>query len=220
MWPMAAAPRTTEQPRRLKKREVPDDVLVYREYAHQVMAAGRRGAYARTGRLFNCSDQHVANVVKRHEASHLVTSRHVEKPELAYEPAPGEVESAKAREDNAKITANEDLLRQLLEEEMPTEGEPVMFLSSSLPTPTEAPLPTPELVAPIYDIFANRQHVDHRWKNQRISMLLLLGMVLVITGIMILVAKKSLGLSLALLPEVMGMWWVILQYRRVVYLRE
>jgi hypothetical protein len=51
-------------------------------------------------------------------------------------------------------------------------------------------------------------------------MLLLLGMVLVITGIMILVAKKSLGLSLALLPEVMGMWWVILQYRRVVYFRE
>ena len=206
---MAAAPTTKPT----RGRVIPDEAVIHREYSHQVMSGGKRGALARTARICKVSDQHVANVIKRYEASRNLAQ--LPEHSLDYEPAPGELEYANVR----KAIANEAFLRQLLDEEMPTPAPPVTSTLSATPTPTEAPLLTiePEPLRVAYDPFANRPpSTEHR--NHVIQVYLFALVTIIVTSLVILVAKKSLGLSLTLLPEALVMWWVTSHLRRVVYL--
>jgi len=206
---MAAAPRI-QAPTRLKKRAVPDDALVYREYAHQVMSGGEWGAYSRTGRVCKVSHEHVRKVVVRHGPKKVEPKK-----ELAYQPAPGEIEYHAAR----TSLASHDFLCQLLTEEVALEARPITSTPSLPAIASDCMFASlePERALPAYDLFCNRTCIDRRRENHRTSVWLLSFFILTITILTILLAQKSLGLSLALLPEVLGLWWILLEYRRVVY---
>ncbi len=70
--------------------------------------------------------------------------------------------------------------------------------------PTEPIYQLPQYKPAGYDPTANYQQLA--W--------IALACALLITFGVILVASKSLGLALALFPEAMGMWWVVVQARR------
>ena len=220
---MAAAPRIEANPR---KRSIPDDALIYREYAHQLMSKGEWGAYSRTARLCKVSHEHVRKVVARHRPQKVDDS-------LAYQPAPGEEEqvqshevqtaenSAEAALESATLQGDADLLRQLLEEELPRPGFEITSTPSSIAPATSLESATDERAVHFTEYPVIRiASVSQERQNQRIAFYLLLAFTCVMTAVMILVAKKSMLLPLLLFPEVMGMWWVTLEFRRVVYLRE
>jgi len=177
------------------------------------MSGGEWGSYSRTARICKVSHQHIRNVVERHGPKFSRNDAKLQ--ELAYEPAPGEVEYHHA----LTTLATEDFLRQLLTEQVATEPEPITSTSSSIAIATvpEIATPEPKDVLPAYDIFANRVCNDRRQANRRTTMVFLATLASMLTLMVLMVAQKSLGLSLLLLPEVLGMWWVVMQVRRVVY---
>jgi hypothetical protein len=207
---MAAAPIQTAQKKR--PRPVPDDALVYREYAHQVMQGGEWGAFSRTARICKVSHQHVRNVVERHTAKPSRNDAVLRDTSLEYEPAPGELEFAKERDADA-------LLRQLLIHEIETEQVPVTSPPNPIANEPAEEFATFERSVPqiASDLFANAIHIDRTGENLRMAKWLMGVLCVGVTTICILVAQKSLGLSLALFPEVLGMWWVLGQAKKVVY---
>ncbi len=220
---MAAAPRTEAK---LRKRLVPDDALIYREYAHQVMSKGEWGAYSRTARLCHVSHEHVRKVVARHRP---------QKPDNlpSYEPAPGEVEyvqfceahakqiAAQKDEHHATLQSDAEFLCQLMEEELPTPDNKITSTPSSIASATPPESATGERTVHFteYSIISNAG-VSRKRQNRRIGFWYLAALTIVVTVAVILVAQKSLLLSLMMFVPVMGMWWVTLEFRRVVYLRE
>ncbi len=207
---MAAAPRIEANSR---KRTLPDDALIYREYVHQVMKQGERGAKARTAAVCRVSHTHVANVIARYGPQPKDES-------TSYDPAPGEVEYMQNCAISAAQIADDCSLCQLIEEPIETPAAEVMATPSSNETETPLPIETPEREELVVAYQLLRNGVDRTRENQKLSLYLILGAVILFTALDIVIAQKSLLLALILLPEVMGMWWVILQYRRVVYLGE
>ncbi len=208
---------------RLKKRQLPDDALIYREYAHQVMSKGAWGAYSRTARICKVSHEHVRKVV----------ARHLPPPSddpVAYVPAPGEVEyrqfcatqpALSAPDQPAPLQSDAEFLQELLSEELPTPEAEITSTPSSIASAIPLESATDERAVHFIEYSVIRiAGVSREHQNQRIAYYLLLAFTCVMTAVMIVVAKKSLLLPLLLFPEVIGMWWVILDFRRVVYLRE
>ncbi len=218
---MAAAPRIKAHPR---KRVVPDDALIYREYAHQLMSKGAWGAYSRTARICRVSHEHVRKVVARHLPPPSDDA-------VAYVPAPGEVKYRQfcatqpapiAPEQPSLPQSDAEFLQTLLSEELPTPQAEITSTPRSIAPATKAESATVERSVHFieYSIICNAGS-DRERENRRIGFWYLLSITLVVTLLMILLARKTLLLPLLLFPEVMGMWWVILQFRRVViYLRE
>ncbi len=195
---------TAAAPRQLVKRPIPDDGVVYREYAHQIMAKGEYGAYSRTARVCGVSHVHVRNVVERVAPKKVEVTPEVE--ELAYQPAPGQEEHE-----------NEILLRQLLGTELVT--TPIEITSTPSVVVTET---TPEVVTIEPDYLAipysfNSNGPDRTYCNQRYELRLYAIITLLLTIIDVLVGYKALGLTLLLLPGVLGMWWVVAQMNRLLY---
>ncbi len=216
---MAVATYLTTQSSRRGKKELPCDEVIYREYAHQVMSCGERGAYARTAKAFNnlFTDQHASNAVKRHLA------RQPKPVGVEYVPAPGEAELAKERERVATELAlatehaNEHLLRQLLEQETPTERQEVYVEASSgvLPMEKERTLVEPEEATIPYDLFANKVVIDRRRENQVIELRIYVGVTGAISLGLLAIASVAPLLSLAMLLPTLGMWWCVIGLRRL-----
>ncbi len=82
--PVANASYHTQPPQRSQKR--PDPARVIQSYYHQVNAGGKRGAYRRTGDLYNISDESVRRYVLAFEAQANVPTL---PNELVYTPPPG-----------------------------------------------------------------------------------------------------------------------------------
>ena len=207
---VAAAPRVVAKKR---DRAVPDDAVIYREYAHQVMTKGEWGAYSRTARICKVSQPHVTRVVARHEAK--------KKPEdLPYEPAPGEVEYQQTREALASQLQQEELLCQLLAQEVQPATPHLTSTPRSIELQPEPEIQQTELHAGTvdYDPFFNRLP-SREYQNRVYQVRVLFGVVVVLLLMTMLVGSKSFGLFLALFPEVMGSLWVTLQLRRLLYLR-
>ena len=208
---VAAAPRVVAKKR---DRAVPDDAVIYREYAHQVMTKGEWGAYSRTARICKVSQPHVTRVVARHEAT--------KQPEdLAYEPAPGEVEYANEREILSSKFEQEQFLRQLLEEQIQPLEVPVTSTPNSIELQLEPEFQQPEreIVTVEYDPFFNRP-ASREQENMLFEVRLLFAMVFVLTLMTMLVGLKSIELFLLLFPEMIGLWSMMIQMRRLLYLRE
>jgi hypothetical protein len=128
------------------------------------VAKRERGAYVRAAELLGVSDQHVANVVGRHEAKQpiratdLARSCAISDP-LAYIPCPGEAELNAERERIAKQQADEALLRQLLKvddaNDTALQNVPVERVEMPKPTPTAPIYQQPRFARSTYSLRAN-----------------------------------------------------------------
>ncbi len=203
---MAAAPsqRPSQRPRSNAQR-------VFETYVAECTARGKWGAFKRTGERYGKSDEWARKIVHRHLKQAEEQPPELA-PDLAYVPCPGEIEYAQDCAKRAAQIANDELLRKLLEPDLPNSvSSPCLDIrqepnvetpNSQLPTEPIYQLPQYKPVG--YDPTANYQQLA--W--------IALACALLITFGVILVASKSLGLALALFPEAMGMWWVVVQARR------
>jgi hypothetical protein len=202
---------------RTRKRKLPADAVVYRTYLYE-RSQREYGAVARVARSLGCSDQHVANVLKRHPgnqpASTLFTIGSTSKTEqspvdLAYIPAPGELE-------HAATLANDALLRQLLGVELavevpttPAETRDITEAVHAPALPNLPPLATYELPRSWIGKSANAN------ERRALAVLMWAGALLMTAEVLALAAWSDLRIALVQLPAALGLWWCAAEARRL-----
>lgn len=190
-----------------KKQKTVDHDFVYRQLCHQRMSGGRRGAYARTGRVCDCSDELVRQIALAREKQ--------DDPDvpLEYTPAPGQPEYER------QLATDNALLRQLVATTPPTEPQPITSTPNAEPLPNTMPMATPERETPpiISPSIAKVIIVPYGGSRARASddalPWLVAQVALTATLCVLLTAASGSVVAFYWIPFPLVLWWAVARLR-------
>jgi hypothetical protein len=193
-------------------KRLPDDLDILKVYVYE-LGQKQRGALARTSRHFDCSDQHVSNIVKHHRQTAPVTPESTN----LYDPSSGAYEAHKAAElaawrQERQRRKDVALLDRLL---LPTEPE----LANDTDSASQSVVGIPEQNAngpecQQTELKSAKQPTKRRNANDGLA-LVWLGIASVMTLCFFLASMVALWPAVLMFCASLGSWWNVGLARRI-----